>query len=103
MSSKEARAREVQAAIAHVLLKYWDPIGIKDEPHAVGEYDDLVGPVYRLLAIGASAERLAAYLAEAEAGFGIQRTSPHDLRLIAERLLALDVRLDPQRRADPPP
>ena len=48
--NRSERAKEIQTAIAHVLMHEWDPIGIRDEPECANEYDGYAGGVYRLLA-----------------------------------------------------
>ena len=94
---KLARAREIQVAIARVLLEDWDPIGIRDVPEAQDEYDDYVGAIYRLLADGASAMAIAQHLCSIERNsMGFDQVAPEALLPIAEKLLSLDVRL--QRR-----
>lgn len=52
--SKHERAAEIQQKICEVLMQHWDSIGAADVPEAQDEYDSYVGPVYRLLASGAS-------------------------------------------------
>jgi len=47
-------SRRIRVVIRRVLLKVWDPIGIKDEPKAQSEYDGYIGDVYKLLIGGAS-------------------------------------------------
>src|SRR5437764_14442817 len=74
MTSREERAHQIQAQIREVLLREWDPIGVRDEPRAQDEYDSYVGGVYRLLASGASPRSVAAHLAKLEAeemGLGV--------------------------------
>jgi len=41
--------QRIQDEIRQVLVSVWDPIGIKDEPRAQGEYDSYVGGVFNLL------------------------------------------------------
>jgi hypothetical protein len=96
MSSKEERAREIQRAIADVLLRNWDPIGIKDVPQARDEYDAYVGGVYRLLATEATARELAEHLAHVEAEqLGFVDTDPKMLIPLAKKLMRLNVKLEP--------
>src|SRR5215213_58972 len=86
------RAREIRAAIAAVLLREWDPIGVRNEPGAQDEYDGYVGGVYRLLASGATAEQVAEHLARIEREqMGFERTAAGALLPVAQRLRALDV------------
>ena len=95
MTSKEERAREIQHSIAEVLLRNWDPIGVRDHPQAQDEYDPYVGGVYRLIASGATARELAEHLARVEAEqLGFQDTDPKMLIPVAEKLLKLNVRLE---------
>jgi hypothetical protein len=94
MNSRDQRARAIQSQIGEVLLQHWDPIGAKAEPDAQHEYDAYVGPVYRLLASGASARDIAEHLAQVEATrLGYPATDPHLLIPLAKRLLGLNVRL----------
>jgi hypothetical protein len=90
---REQRAREIQQAIGAVLLRFWDPIGIQDVAEAQDEYDSYVGPVYRLLASGASAEQIAQYLSDEESALGVRAATPSQLLPVATRLAALDVSL----------
>jgi hypothetical protein len=93
--AKQARAREIQEAIAHVLLHTWDPIGVKDEPQAQDEYDSYVGGVYRLLASGATPQEVAEHLCLVETeSMGLTQARPSDLLPVAEKLCSLDVRLE---------
>jgi hypothetical protein len=43
------KAQRISDEIRQVLVKIWDPVGIKDEPHAQDEYDSYIGGVFRLL------------------------------------------------------
>jgi hypothetical protein len=93
MTSREQRAHEIQAQIHEVLLREWDPIGVRDEPRAQDEYDGYVGGVYRLLASGAGPRAVAEHLANLEVeqmGLGV---SPDKLLRVATKLCALDVKL----------
>jgi hypothetical protein len=95
MTSKVERAREIQRSIAEVLLRNWDPIGVRNVPQAQDEYDAYVGGVYRLIASGASALELAEHLARLEAErLGFQDTDPMMLIPLAKKLLELNVRLE---------
>jgi len=47
-------SRRIRHEIREVLLRVWDPIGIKDEPNAQTEYDGYLGGVYELLVGGAT-------------------------------------------------
>lgn len=44
------------------MLDVWDPIGIKNEPNAQGEYDGYLGEIFTLLSSGATDEQLGGRL-----------------------------------------
>jgi len=95
MDSREARAKEIQRAIGEVLLRNWDPLGVKDVPEAKDEYDSYVGGVYRLIASGASAKQIAEHLVRLETDrLGYPDTDPKMLIPLANKLLRLNVRLE---------
>jgi hypothetical protein len=90
-----AKARDIQRAIAQILLRDWDPIHVKDEPQAQDEYDGYVGGVYRLLVSGAGPQTVAEHLCRVEAeSMGYDQAHPSDLLPVAEKLCKLDVRLE---------
>jgi hypothetical protein len=100
MNEDEQRGREIQTAIARVLMEEWDPIGVRDEPQAAGEYDMYVGGIYRLLATGASPDQIAKHLAAIERDrMGFERSHAGMVRDVAEKLARIDVRLRPPRPA----
>jgi hypothetical protein len=101
MTSRDDRAREIQRQIATVLLRDWDPLGPDGRPEGSDdEYDAYVGPVYRLLASGATERELAEHLARVEAdSLGFAGTDPAALLPVAAKLRALDVRLNPAPEA----
>ena len=95
MDPREARAKEIQRAIGEVLLRNWDPLGVKDVPEAKDEYDSYVGGVYRLIASGASAKQIAEHLVRLETDrLGYPDTDPKMLIPLANKLLRLNVRLE---------
>ena len=89
------RANEIQAAIRRIFMEDWDPIEVRGVPEAASEYDAYIGPVYRLIASGAGALRLADELAEDERRMGLN-TPPARLLEVARPLHGLDVRLEPE-------
>ena len=100
MPSREDRAERVRAYIADILRRNWDPIGIKDEPAAQGEYEAYVGGVYRLIAAGATARQLAEHLVQIETDrLGFVDTDPKMLIPVAEKLLKLNLQLPPNEPA----
>jgi len=95
MTSREGRAKEIQRAIGEVLLRNWDPLGVKDEPQAQDEYDAYVGGVYHLIASGATAKQIAEHLVRIETDrLGYPDTDPKMLIPLANKLLRLKVRLE---------
>jgi hypothetical protein len=93
MKSKEKRAAEIQDSIREILLRDWDPIGIKDEPRAQDEYDLYIGRIYRLLSSNSSEDQVVDCLYRIETermGFDSRRSG---LYPVARKLLTLDVRL----------
>jgi hypothetical protein len=64
----KARSREIRSQIRRVLMKEWDPIGVKDTPEAADEYDMYIGGVYRLLKEGAPEDEIFTHLRGIETG-----------------------------------
>jgi hypothetical protein len=54
--------RRISREIREVLLKVWDPIGVKDVPQAQDEYDCCVGHILSLLAQQKSDDEIVDYL-----------------------------------------
>ena len=100
MNSRKDEAQTIQRRIGEMLLRHWDPIGVRDEPGAQDEYNAYVGGVYRLLASGASAREIATHLVNVEAEqLGFKDTDPKMLIPLANRLKRLNVRLSSENRA----
>jgi hypothetical protein len=57
-----------------LLMAAWDPIAVKDEPLAAGEYDAYMLQVARRLREGATADDVAAVLDAAEVQMGYEET-----------------------------
>src|SRR2546426_6082189 len=93
MTTREERAHEIQARIREILLRDWDPIGVRDEARAQDEYDSYTGGVYRLLASGASPHSVAEHLAQVETEQMSLGVSADKLIGVATKLCALDVKL----------
>ena len=88
------RGRAILAAIRKVLYREWDPLEICDvESESV--YDPNVAAVYRLLASGASSEKLMQELKHMQVELiGADFQKEKKLHLIVGSLMAIDVRLD---------
>jgi hypothetical protein len=92
--SRTKRAAEVQDSIRRILFRFWDPIGVNDNPKLRNEYDSYIAPVYRILTGSRSEQELIEFLSRAglDTG-GLSSASQEQLRPIARQLLELDVRL----------
>ena len=60
------RALRIKTEIRSVLMREWDPIGVKDEPMAADEYDSYIGGIYELLKNRAAAKTISDHLREIE-------------------------------------
>jgi hypothetical protein len=59
------QSRENRAEVREILLREWDPIGVRDMPEAQDEYDGYVAEIYvMLMDQRAASEMAAAYLLE---------------------------------------
>ena len=95
MDQRARTAREIQAAVGRVLLTRWDPIGVADVPEASSEYDAYVGPVYRLLAAGATDNEIAQHLVGVETkALGFEDSDWHMLVPVAHELRKVFRRLN---------
>ena len=90
MDERQRRTREIQDRIGKILYEEWDPLGLRGTAPP-DEYDSYIGGVYRLLASGASCERVAEHLADLERsalGYS-EATAPRNLAA-ARKLCELD-------------
>jgi hypothetical protein len=67
-------SRRVSAAIRHVFMSVWDPIGVRDSPNAQDEYDDYIGRAFELLMANVSDSDLETYLIGVVEGMGMDRS-----------------------------
>jgi hypothetical protein len=92
--ARDKRAAEIQDSIRKILLHDWSPIGCL-VPN--DEYDDYIGPVYRILASSRSEQELCEYLFRtARDTIGVSNDTVQHFELgrpVARKLLELDVRL----------
>ena len=95
MIPTEAKGRAIQESIRQVLLREWDPIGVRDVAEAQDEYDGYVGGVYRLLASDSSTLVIAEHLARIQTEAMGLRASARSLLPVAVRLKQIDVALRP--------
>lgn len=95
MKTKRQRADEIMASIRAVLWNDWDPIGVRGFCSDNSEYDSYIGGIYRLLAQNVSEDEMVEHLFRLETreiGTGLKEKE--HLRLVARKLLALDVLLN---------
>jgi hypothetical protein len=91
---RRRRGTEIYAAIRKILFWHWDPIGVRECVKEEDEYDSYVGPVYRLLASGASDKEVAEYLTRTERetmGLSVPSGSSH-LADVIGLLLTVDLK-----------
>lgn len=92
--SRDKSAAGIQGSIRKILLDDWNPIGF---PVPEDEYDAYISPVYRILVGSRSEQELCDFLFRtARDTIGIAEDSVEHFelgRLIAQKLLELDVRL----------
>jgi len=55
-------SRRVRREIRTILLRIWDPIGVKDEQNAQDEYDSYIEGTYELLLKGATERQVNEHL-----------------------------------------
>jgi hypothetical protein len=89
---RSKRAAEIHDAIRQVLFDDWDPIGVNDI-FPKDEYDAYIGGVYRLLVSGSTEDELCDHLLQLEITQMESPTSNDHRRVIANKLMRLDVRL----------
>jgi hypothetical protein len=77
------------SAVRLILMRDWDPIGIKDEPAAQDEYDAYIQPLLRLVTEGVSSSVLSDRLLRIETvEMGLSGDRERALR-VAEKLRTL--------------
>lgn len=62
MAIDKYESRRIRSEIRRILLQYWDPIGIRDDPNAQDEYDGYLGGIYELLVRDASDKEISNHL-----------------------------------------
>jgi len=83
------RAKQYHDAIKQILIKEWDPIGVKDVPEAQDEYDSYVPGVYKLLIRRESEEKIFRYLWKIETDFMALCGNRNHTKAIAHKLAKL--------------
>ena len=93
-TDKRKRAIDIQNSIRQILFRDWDPIGLNDDQNILDEYDAYIAPIYRILVGSRSEDEIINFLFSTEVNeIGISCESPKQLRLVAKKLLKLDVKI----------
>lgn len=88
--SPKTRAAQRCFAIHEILLRDWDPIGVREIPEAQDEYDGYIAGVYRLVVGSASKANIVDHLRHTEkVNMGLPATDNTRLATVAEKLLKL--------------
>lgn len=83
-------ATQLYPAVADVLFREWDPIGVNDNEQCRDEYNGYVQTVVALLLEGAGEYKLASRLSEfARVSMGLSHTDDELHRRVARTLLGL--------------
>ena len=99
MSERLKRAKELQWAVAELLHREWDPIGVQDIPEAQDEYHAYVGPVCSRLIRHAPAREIAEYLWWVKTDqMGLPGNHPRTLA-VADQLVCLQAELERNRQS----
>ena len=86
MKNHLKRAKQYNNAIRDILLKEWDPIGVKNVPEAQDEYDSYIPGVCKLLINQESSENIFQYLWKIETdNMGLTGNQKHT-KTIAKKL-----------------
>jgi hypothetical protein len=81
---------ELREAVRVVLLREWDPLGVRDKPMCCGEYDSYAPAIGRLLQAGVDEFRLAAHLGQLQrVAMGLSLVDEERNRAVARRLRSL--------------
>jgi hypothetical protein len=84
----EAIDERVLEAVADVLFRDWNPLGLADKAAADRQYEGCITSIALMLRHGASEDRLAAFLADAHRRRSSRPVDPDRDRRVAARLLA---------------
>lgn len=91
MDMKRSSEDPLFTAVREVLLRDWDPIGIKTNEECIGEYDLYVTKVCRLLQLGVDEYRLTKQLTRFQSGSMGLTVVDEDLnRRVAKKLIGLN-------------
>ena len=80
---------QLYPAVADVLFREWDPIGVNDNEQCRDEYNSYARALARLLLDGADEYKLASRLSDFTRHMGLSHTDDERHRRVARRLLVL--------------
>ncbi len=96
MKNKLNRVKQYNNAIRVILLKEWDPIGVKDVPEAQDEYDSYIPQVCKLLINQESPENIFKYLWKIETDYMGLIGNRNHTQSIAKKLTDIIVKIEGQ-------
>ena len=76
-----------------VLLRAWDPIGVRSIPEAADEYDSYAPVVLQMLETGASDRHIADYLTSVvrdQMGLGLNPKADEDITVLLRELYTME-------------
>ena len=90
MKNNSNRVKQYNNAIREILLKEWDPIGVKDIPEAQDEYDSYIHQICKLLINQESPENIFQYLWKIETDYMGLIGNRNHTKTIAEKLAGIE-------------
>ncbi|QDK45626.1 hypothetical protein DOM22_10935 [Bdellovibrio sp. ZAP7] len=76
-----------EGVVSNILLSDWDPIGVRDNPHASAEYDCYALRVVGMLHNGANSGTIAEYLMSVEKDELEVKVDDRKAKMVAEKIL----------------
>ena len=86
MKNRSNRVKRYNNAIRKILLKEWNPIGVKDIPQAQNEYDSYIPQICKMLINHESSENIFQYLRKIETDYMGLCGNQNHTRSIAKKL-----------------
>jgi len=94
MKNNLNRVKLYNNAIRDILLKEWDPIGVKDVPEAQDEYDSYISGVCKLVINQESSENIFQYLWKIETEYMGLIGDQNHTKAIAKKLADIVVKIE---------
>jgi len=87
--SKPRKLQNISSRVRVILLRHWDPIGIRDIARCSDEYDNYIPKIVQLLEDGADEYKIREHLLQIETVAMGMRGKPERCRHVAEMLCGL--------------